>query len=197
MLGACSLLAVPVPTRRAFGGQVDRQAPARADDAVAHLRRASGDVRLPPGRLTPVRLQAYIAAVRAIGRAQRAVVGEDPGAVLDRARQPALRPWEGGGSDPVRVVADAIRARPALLAAIRPHLAAAEFAAVHVRLSVCARAFELLGGAAGPPNGEQIRVWVSAHRPRPGPEADFAASLIAAADAQELINAAYADPGPG
>lgn len=170
-------------------------------DAVARLRRASGDVRLRPWRLTRARLDAYVAAVRDLARAGRAAEAEDPGAALDRGRQPALRPWEAAGRppragepDPVRVVADAIRARPVLLAAVRVHLAPEEFAAAHVKLSVCARAAELLTGSSDRPDVGQVRAWVAAHPPRPGPEADFVASLLVAAENQDLINAAYAAP---
>jgi hypothetical protein len=152
-------------------------APASADGTeLAWLRRAAGDVRLAAWRLTPDRLAAYLAGVRAMARAGVAVDATDPGAVLDPDRQPALRPWEQGehppapgDPDPVQTVTAELAARPGLAGVIEAQVPLAEFAAAHVKLMVCVRRLLLLAGeGAGTVTAAQVEGWVAAQRPRAG-----------------------------
>lgn len=163
------------------------------------LRRASGDVRLRPWRLTATRLAAYLAGVRGLARGGPAVEAADPGAALDPDRQPALRPWEFGDTapslgdlDPAHVVTEELRARSALAAAISPHLPLDEFAATHVKLQVCVRALLLLAGEdALALEPGRLREWSDGQPPRSDADVDFAESLVTTVAGRADLHAAF------
>lgn len=167
--------------------------------SLAWLRRASADARLPAWRLTPSRLAAYVTAVRALAYAGEVVEVEDPGVVLDVERQPLLRPWEyplgwpgPTDPDPATALASLIAERPALAAAVRRHTTLEEFAAAHLKLTLCARALVLLynaDSATVPP--QEVQAWAESQQPAAGAEADFAASLVTMAESRELIEGAF------
>ena len=166
---------------------------------VGWLRRASGDAWLRPWRLTPKRLAAYAAAARSIAYGGPAVEAEAPAGLFDADRQPLLRPWafgDGPGGpdafDPARAVAELLAARPALAAAVRPHMSLDDSAAAQLKLLVSVRALVLLFGVgARDLTEDDVRAWVAAAGPRAGAEADFAASLVTLVAARAHVDSAF------
>ncbi len=171
-------------------------APGGGTLGLAWLRREVGDVHRAPWRVTPERLAAYAAAVRAMVALGVASAAEDPGAALDPDRQPALRPWAWplpGGADPAALVDAALAECPRTAAAVESRQPVAEFAATHVALQVLMPALAILAGD-DPRRWDSAAVsaWCEAQHPAPGAEADFAASLVATAAGWAAVDAAFA-----
>lgn len=174
--------------------------PAGAAGVLDWARRESGDLWLRPWRLTPERLATYAACVRAIVDGGPAVNAEDPAAVLDADRQPVLRPWEfadapdrPAGFDPARAVAALLAARPALAAAVQPHMALGDFAAAHLRLLVGVQALvRLFGVDAAALTVDRLCVWADAAGVRgTKEEEDFVASLATIVGARAHVDGRF------
>lgn len=174
--------------------------------AVDRLRRAVGDTRLRPWRLTPVRFETYLAGIRAGIRTLPAAEAWAAQRALDPDRHPELTPWaareplRAGEPDAAQRLAGAIRAQPPLAAALQRHVPVDDWAASHVKLIACARALSMFTGFDGElRDGRYVRAWLVTQRPRVGPEMDFAESLLVLADGVARLDAAYTDapPAPG
>ncbi len=172
--------------------------------ALDRLRRAVGDVRLRPWRVTPERFAAYLAGLHAIAGTIPKREARAAQLALDPERHPEFKPWasrealRAGEPDPARLLAAAMRQQPAVAGALmRARVPVDDWAATQTKMIACARALSFFIGAGGePPGGRAIRAWLAAQRPRAGAEAEFAESLVAFTERGPQIDAAVADTVP-
>ncbi len=196
-MGGGSVPPAPEPAPSA-GASSQSGAPLRVVDWA---RRESGDVWLRPYRLTPERLVAYAAAVRAVVDGDPSVAADDPAAVLDPDRDARLRPWayaaefglvEGAAVDPAGALAARVAERPALAAAVQSRMPLQEFAAAHLKLHAGAWALvRAFGTLAEVLTAEDVGRWAAAVGAGDAAAADFVASLETIVEARAHVSPAF------